>query len=64
MVQSILEELWLHALPWEGQYRDQFGAIYGLEIIENGVVRCQEGSRELLGSVQRGQLDAWQGACH
>eukprot|EP00434_Breviolum_minutum_P041410 symbB.v1.2.036834.t1/scaffold5293.1/size28761/2 len=56
LVISILDELWLHALPWEGIYTNEVGREHGLEVSDHGMVKCR-GQQDDMGTVSKGHLE-------
>lgn len=56
IVISILDELWLHALPWEGIYTDEAGGEHSLQVSDHGIVKA-ETLEDVLGSVSKGHLE-------
>lgn len=60
LVMAILDELWLHALPWEGIYQNEAGARFNLQVSDYGILKCSDhlnAGAEVLGNVSKGHLE-------
>eukprot|EP00438_Fugacium_kawagutii_P005324 Skav210298 [mRNA] locus=scaffold475:131404:135774:- [translate_table: standard] len=60
IVISILDELWLHALPWEGVYADDESAENSLQVTDHGMVKAETPTamgEDVLGNVSKGHLE-------